>query len=118
MTDDWWSLIDQKAALKEQFPAKSTVMLERPGSRSDRAAQEHFAEIGAALKARFSTVQQEHDADTLIAEMKERRNKRRLANERADQRKRKAAKDEWLQKMADKGIPTPGMPSLVGGGGA
>lgn len=78
---DWLLLINKRAAIKEQFPSLAKVMRERPGSVTDRAAQELHREqnkTAAAAHGRSAVRQAqdrravEADADRFIAEARER----------------------------------------------
>lgn len=42
---DWWSLIDKRAALREQRPNLRRLLNERPGCAADNARQATYREI-------------------------------------------------------------------------
>lgn len=83
---DWLTLIDKKAAIREQFPSLQKVMRERPGTIRDRQNRELYEAESAALRTRMRNAQtaQEADADRFIQEMRQREQERFLArfNER------------------------------------
>lgn len=68
--NDWWELIDKNAALKEQFPRRSTVERERPGTKADRARQAFYY---ADNRTHFRQIQSIEvlDADAFIRRMEE-----------------------------------------------
>jgi hypothetical protein len=99
---DWWSLIDRKAALREQFPNPDMLratersalgLLHKPPTQAERAAR--------------GAMTQERDADMFIARMEERtgigaayrKRLTELATARAVQRR-----EEWLARMRDRGL--------------
>lgn len=101
MPDDWWSLIDRKAALREQFPPADVVratervslgLLHKPPTPEERAARGAWT--------------QERDADLFIARMEERtgaaaahrHHLQEMAALRAVKRR-----EEWAARMRDKG---------------
>jgi hypothetical protein len=52
----WWSSIDKKAAMREQFPPLSKVRSERPGCRQDIERKRVFREAAELKRVR------EHEA--------------------------------------------------------
>lgn len=77
---DWWPLINQRAALKEQFPSFKKVVTERPGSATDRERKRLYQEMTELSKAR----EQQARLDAIAAEQAKRR-------ERAENRARAKA---------------------------
>ena len=48
---EWWSLIDKRAALREQFPSLAKVRSERPGCATDIERKRVFREAAELRKA-------------------------------------------------------------------
>lgn len=91
---DWLNLINKRAALREQFPPLSRLILERPGSDSDTRRQRLIAEENQLSRARRDLALWQESVD---------RNARRL--ERLENEKRRRAyKGYQAAKHADKDI--------------
>lgn len=91
---DWLTLINKRAALKEQFPPLSRVILERPGSASDQRRQRLVREENQMSKARHELARFHESAD------RNARRQERLDNER----RRRAYKGYQAAKHAEKDI--------------
>jgi hypothetical protein len=100
--DSWPLLINRRAAIREQFPSFAKVAKERPGSAEDREwsalyqAENRLSMVRAeerihraARSKRQREIDDEADADRLIAEMKQRQNERFLSS--LESRGRKAS---------------------------
>lgn len=73
---DWLTLIDKRAALREQFPPVSKVIRERPGSASDARRQRLIAEENQLSKSRADLARWQESAD------RNARRQERLENEK------------------------------------
>lgn len=73
---DWMTLIDKRAALREQFPPLSKVVRERPGSASDARKQKIIAADNQEAKARSDLARWQEAAN------KNARRRERLENEK------------------------------------
>lgn len=99
---DWWSLIDRKAALREQFPNPEVVRAtERP------ALGLLHKPLTQAEKVARGAMTQERDADLFIARMEERTGigtayKRRLAELAAE--RAVTRRNQWLTRMKQRGF--------------
>jgi hypothetical protein len=99
---DWWSLIDRKAALREQFPNADVL---RATERS--ALGVLHKPLTEAEKVARGAMTQERDAELFIARMEERtgigtayrKRLTELATARAVKRR-----EEWLARMRDRGL--------------
>ncbi|WP_136032507.1 hypothetical protein [Microbacterium sp. PF5] len=60
---DWLTLIDKRAALREQFPPLSRLRSERPGSASDNRRKELIAADNQLSKARAEQARWQEAAD-------------------------------------------------------
>ena len=91
---DWLNLINKRAALREQFPPLSRLILERPGSDSDNRRQRLIAEENQMSKAR-------HDLELWQESVnKNARRTEQLENEK----RRRAYKGYQAAKHAEKDI--------------
>lgn len=91
---DWLTLIDKRAALREQFPPLSKVVRERPGSASDMRQQKLIAADNQEAKARAELARWQAASD------KEARRRERLENEK----RRREYKGYQAAKHAEKDI--------------
>jgi hypothetical protein len=91
---DWLNLINKRAALREQFPPLSRLILERPGSNSDNRRQRLIAEENQMSKAR-------HDLELWQESVN--KNARRTEQLENDKRRR-AYKGYQAAKHAEKDI--------------
>lgn len=91
---DWLNLINKRAALREQFPPLSRLILERPGSDSDNRRQRLIAEENQMSKAR-------HDLELWQESVN--KNARRIEQLENDKRRR-AYKGYQASKHAEKDI--------------
>ncbi|MFJ4997134.1 hypothetical protein ACIP5T_03215 [Microbacterium sp. NPDC088619] len=91
---DWLNLINKRAALREQFPPLSRLILERPGSDSDNRRQRLIAEENQMSKAR-------HDLELWQESVN--KNARRVEQLENDKRRR-AYKGYQAAKHAEKDI--------------
>lgn len=91
---DWLNLINKRAALREQFPPLSKLILERPGSDSDNRRQRLIAEENQMSKAR-------HDLELWQESVN--KNARRTEQLENDKRRR-AYKGYQAAKHAEKDI--------------
>lgn len=73
---DWLTLIDKRAALREQFPPVSRLIRERPGSAADTRRQRLIAEENQLSKARHDLARWQESAD------RNARRQERLENEK------------------------------------
>lgn len=91
---DWMTLINKRAALREQFPPLSKVITERPGSATDQRRQRLVAEDNQMAKA-------QHDLNLWQASAN--RNARRQ-EQIENEKRRRAYKGYQAAKHAEKDI--------------
>lgn len=91
---DWLNLINKRAALREQFPPLSRVILERPGSDSDSRRQRLIAEENQMSRVR-------HDLELWQESVN--KNARRI-EQLENEKRRRAYKGYQAAKHAGKGI--------------
>lgn len=91
---DWLNLINKRAALREQFPPLSRLILERPGSDSDNRRQRLIAEENQMSKARHDLALWQESVD------KNARRIERLENEK----RRRAYKGYQAAKHGEKDV--------------
>lgn len=88
---DWMTLINKRAALREQFPRLQKVLGERPGSAQDKERKRVYREAAELSKAR----EQQARWDAALAENARRKeradNDRRAREYKAYQRNRDVA---------------------------